>query len=92
METKLSMVQQPMVTGHLIKEVTVTSEKQMTFLQFLHELQRKIKHLNSRMLIHEEIVNSQSIKKEIERVANKPKESKEGWYSFKIAHHGLSWR
>ena len=70
----------------------VDAEKTMTFLQYLHEIQRKIKAMNSRFFKEEEMVESQGIQNTIEEISKTISESKQGFHFLKVSQGKISWR
>lgn len=72
--------------------LTVVAEKQMTFIQLLHEAQRKIIHLNKRILTDDEIVNSEAIKNDIDSIGKKNDRSSQIMYFFKVTVNGVNWK
>lgn len=72
--------------------VTVEPEKSMTFIQYLHELQRKIKSLNSRFFKDEEMVDSSGIQATIEKIGKNLTQSKQMIHFLKVSQGHLGWK
>lgn len=72
--------------------LTVNADKQMTFVQMLHEIQRKIKHLNTRMLTDDELVDSNTIKQDIDTVVDQNKLAQEVLFFLKVSQSNIHWK
>jgi hypothetical protein len=72
--------------------ISIDAEKSMTFLQYLHEIQRKIKSLNNRFFKEEEMVDSHYIQTSIEKIGKNMSESKQVFHFFKVSHGNITWK
>ena len=73
--------------------LSVAAEKQMTLIQMLHETQRKIKHLNQRMLIvGDEVLGNEVIKEDIQKIGKEHEKSTQMFYFLKVTANGIGWK
>lgn len=71
---------------------SVEGEKSMTFIQYLHEIQRKIKSLNNRFFKEEEMVDGSEIQTTIEKLGKTVSESKQVYHFLKVSHGNITWK
>ena len=64
----------------------------MTWLQYLHEVHRKIRATNERFFKNEEIVSSRGIQDAIDRAGKDVSESKRLFHFFKLSQGSIVWK
>lgn len=74
------------------QDIVVEADKSMNFIQYLHEVQRKIRALNQRFFKDEEMVESQGIQETIDKVSKQNAESKQIIHHLKISQGNITWK